>query len=144
MRELYTKIDGYDDQIKPCPFCGSPAELWEYSPIDLVYKKVVMCTNSSDENAEPPKEGCPLYMSAGEFHKSTKIEAINAWNKRHGFNDIYLALDCAMALCDSVPTQLQDHPDEYVAKLGKLVNEDHYYQAIRDGFYKIKEINNIR
>ena len=81
-KELYTKIDGCDDRLKACPFCGSPAELWEYTPNEFMVQKVAMCSNGSDENAEPEIEGCPMYMSTNEFHKSTKREAIEAWNKR--------------------------------------------------------------
>jgi Lar family restriction alleviation protein len=82
MAEEYTKIHGYDDKLKPCPFCGSPAELWQFTLNDINFQKVVMCSNTSDENAEPPEEGCPMYMSTSEFHKATKKEAIEAWNKR--------------------------------------------------------------
>jgi hypothetical protein len=82
MRELYKKITGYDGELKPCPFCGEHAELWEFSPSDELFQKVAMCSNSSDENAEPPIEGCPMYMSTPGFHKGTKREAISAWNKR--------------------------------------------------------------
>ena len=143
MRDTYTKIDGYDDKIKPCPFCGSPSQLWEYSPNESIHQKVVMCTNSSDENAEPTKEGCPLYMSADEFHKSTKTEAIAAWNKREDMTVIYHALECAMALCDSVPTKLQDHDEDYVANIGKLVNEDGYYHLIHQALNKVKLVEQL-
>ena len=82
MRQLYKKIDGFDESLKGCPFCGEHAELWEYSPINGVFQKVARCSNGSDENAEPPIEGCPMYMSTPEFHKETKSEAVKAWNKR--------------------------------------------------------------
>ena len=82
MSELYTKIVGHDDKLKPCPFCGEPAELWEYKPNPYLIQKVAMCSNRSDENENPPREGCPMYMSPDEFHKPTKHEAIAVWNKR--------------------------------------------------------------
>lgn len=70
-KEEYTKIKGWDATLEPCPFCGSPAELWEFT-LAGNSSKSAMCSN----------EECEMYMSNNDFHKSTKNEARNAWNKR--------------------------------------------------------------
>ena len=79
MREEFKKIEGWDYTMEPCPFCGSPAELWEHQLDDGAYRKVVMCSNGGDGLDD---EGCPMYMPPEGFYKATKIEALVAWNTR--------------------------------------------------------------
>lgn len=70
----YRRIDGHDDELLPCPFCGAAAELWEYreSESESSFTKVATCGDSE----------CDMYMSNRDFHKATKREAIKAWNRR--------------------------------------------------------------
>lgn len=77
-KELYHKIDGYDDQLHNCPFCGSKAELWEYSISGDYFQKVAVCSKSEDDDTEE----CPMYMPPDGFYKATKKEAIEVWNTR--------------------------------------------------------------
>jgi Lar family restriction alleviation protein len=68
----YTKIEGFDDQLLPCPFCGSSAELWQRKEGAGNFSKAVTCGDNE----------CEMYMSTNEFHKATKKQAIAAWNRR--------------------------------------------------------------
>ena len=106
MREIYKKIDGHDHLLFPCPFCGSPAELWEYDPSDeILVTKVVMCTKTSDENETPERIGCPLSeVGIVGFHKPTKREAIKAWNARTLRNTV---LDSAIEIVLAEPETIQ-------------------------------------
>lgn len=79
-REEYSKITGWDAVLESCPFCGSPAEMWEYSPNDDYYQKVVMCSNSGDE--DKGTEECPMYIPPSGFYRATKLEAMKIWNTR--------------------------------------------------------------
>jgi hypothetical protein len=79
MREMYRKIDGWDDRLERCPFCGYAAEMWEYEPTPEHYQKVVMCANGGDGQDEPE---CPMYMPPEGFYRATKVDAAEAWNKR--------------------------------------------------------------
>jgi len=80
-RELYRKIET-KESLKPCPFCGAPAELWEFEPTPDYFQKVVMCSNSGDE--EENQEGCPMDMPPSGFYCETKRSAISIWNARDG------------------------------------------------------------
>lgn len=80
VREMYRKISGWDATLEPCPFCGSAAELWEYSPSEDHHQKVVMCSNNGDEDADT--EECPMFMPPDGFYRATKSEARDIWNTR--------------------------------------------------------------
>lgn len=80
VREQYYRINGWDATLEPCPFCGSPAEMWEYSPHDDCHQKVAMCSNGGDE--DNGTDECPMYMPPQGFYKATKLEARNTWNTR--------------------------------------------------------------
>lgn len=59
--------------------------------------------------------------------------------------EVFPALDRAMALCDLIPTKLQNHPDTFVSDIGEAVNgKDGYYSVIRDAFEKVRAINNLK
>jgi hypothetical protein len=75
-KEEFTKIEGWDATLEPCPFCGSKAELWERQTGDHVFQKVACCTKGDDGDE------CPMYLPSEGFYKSTKIEARNIWNMR--------------------------------------------------------------
>lgn len=79
-KEDFKKIEGYDATLEPCPFCGSPAELWEITHTKETANKFGACTNAGDEINDD--EGCPMYMPNDGFYKATKVEAVNEWNKR--------------------------------------------------------------
>ena len=80
MREEYKKLDSVSYfHIKKCPFCGSPAELWEHQLANGTYRKVVMCSNGGDGLDD---EGCPMYMPPDGFYQATKLAAIDIWNNR--------------------------------------------------------------
>ena len=81
-RELYKKIEKWDELLLECPFCGRHAEMWEYEPTPGVFQKAAMCSNDGDEdnNIDP----CPMFMPPDGFYKASKIEAAEEWNKRFG------------------------------------------------------------
>ena len=82
-RDMYRRIEGWDATLEPCPFCGSPAEMWEYEPSPNHYQKVVMCSNNGEaEEYEGERLECPMYMPSDGFYKATKNEARNIWNTR--------------------------------------------------------------
>lgn len=55
--------------LKPCPFCGSKAELHKRDVLDTSY--IVECSNGT----------CPAsYMLGWDYE--TEEEAIEAWNRR--------------------------------------------------------------
>ena len=83
VREMYKKLET-SKHIEPCPFCGYPAELWEYEPVPGHFQKVVMCTNLDNQGEDEDKDdcGCPMYMPPNGFYKATKREAILIWNNR--------------------------------------------------------------
>jgi hypothetical protein len=69
-----------ESRIKPCPFCGSPAEIVE-EEVELTCKTSVTyydiwCTNKE----------CYLSEGAG-WSFNTQEEAINKWNERKNEND---------------------------------------------------------
>lgn len=74
----FTKIEG-NHSLKPCPFCGHDAELWDHEISEGIFVKVAMCTNSGDGFGY---QNCPMYMPNEGFYKSTKREAITIWNTR--------------------------------------------------------------
>ena len=71
MKHDYTEI-GFSGDIKPCPFCGTPAYLNNYEAEENYHRKVVMCSN----------EDCPMDTPPNGFYRSTKIEAVETWNMR--------------------------------------------------------------
>lgn len=79
-REMYHRVNGWDRKLELCPFCGSPAEMWEYEPIPGTYQKVAMCSNNGDENNDV--EPCPMDMPPEGFYRSTKADAAEIWNRR--------------------------------------------------------------
>lgn len=79
-RELYKPIPSWDAELKACPFCGSPAEMWEYEPTENHFQKVAMCGNDGDE--DEGIEPCPMYMPPEGFYRDTKKNAAEAWNRR--------------------------------------------------------------
>lgn len=72
-------------QLDPCPVCGAPADLWEYSkdfkagPIT----RAVMCTNGAAFGPQDDEvhAGCPLYLPPRDFYQATTREAIKYWNQ---------------------------------------------------------------
>ncbi len=72
------------EPVEPCPVCGSPASVWEYSekPTDEV-QRVVMCEKGDDLG---PRDGlvwngCLLYMPPQDFYKATGRDAVRYWNE---------------------------------------------------------------
>lgn len=80
MKDSFKKIDSWESKLKPCPFCGSTAEMWEYKAGGDIYQKVTMCSNAGDGSAG---DECPMYLPPRGFYKSTKREAMEIWNTRH-------------------------------------------------------------
>lgn len=76
--ELYTQIVAHNQALQPCPLCGSPSELWQFSRDDLTASKVVMCSNG-DPVAEI-ESGCPMFMPPEDFYCATQREAASRWN----------------------------------------------------------------
>ena len=85
-KELYTKLEG-QAPLDRCPVCGSPAELWQYSPALLAPStKVGMCTNGDQFGpqlgiAGIVDSGCLLYMPPDDFYRPTIREAAKYWNE---------------------------------------------------------------
>ena len=73
---------GYE--LLPCPFCGSPAELSEYSDGSGYVSKLVACTNGGD--MPDSEDECLMYLPSSVAYKATKREAIEIWNKRADAN----------------------------------------------------------
>lgn len=68
---FYNKI--HCDRIKPCPFCGAAADIYDYKFSETsFFKKVVCCSN----------EDCPMDMPSEGFYRPTKREALAEWNRR--------------------------------------------------------------
>lgn len=66
---LFISFEGYEMNLKPCPFCGGEARL-TYST-DNHRKPYVTCDT-------PKCPGCNPY----QWHFRTETEAIEAWNRR--------------------------------------------------------------
>ena len=64
--------------LLPCPFCGSPAEINEFTEFGKV-SKIVSCTNSGDMGEG---DECIMYFPSAVAYKATKREAIAVWNTR--------------------------------------------------------------
>ena len=69
-------------KLKPCPYCGSPNELWQHEPGTGYAQKVVMCSNSGNEDNDI--EPCPMNMPPEGFYMATRREAIKIANTRQG------------------------------------------------------------
>lgn len=77
---IYHKVE----LLKPCPFCGYPAELNQYTidcGYDRQYIRVLVCCTNSGKDSED-KEECPLYIPAHGFYQRSIEDAICAWNRR--------------------------------------------------------------
>ncbi len=70
-------------QIKDCPCCGSPGELWQYSTSDTApTNKLVMCSNGKRIGPQGDAfQGCPLYMPDRGFYQATIREGVKYWNE---------------------------------------------------------------
>jgi Lar family restriction alleviation protein len=64
--------------LLPCPFCGSPAEINEFTDFGQV-SKIVSCTNSGEMGES---DECVMYFPSAVAYKATKREAIAIWNSR--------------------------------------------------------------
>jgi hypothetical protein len=61
-------------ELKPCPFCGGPSQFEEITPDKYPHTTwSVGCANGDED--------CIAYQMTARF--SRKIEAAEAWNKRH-------------------------------------------------------------
>lgn len=58
------------EQLKPCPFCGSKAEL-----LDMGWPHKVYCT------------GCGANVTGLQFGEDGDVQAIMKWNRRASEND---------------------------------------------------------
>lgn len=66
-------------ELAACGFCGSPANMWQYTNALEVVTFAVMCSLS--ESASPSGDDCPLFMPPDSFYADRKIEAANYWNR---------------------------------------------------------------
>lgn len=64
--------------LLPCPFCGAPGELNEYTELGSS-SKMASCSNAGDGELA---EECVMYLPSSVAYKATKREAIAVWNKR--------------------------------------------------------------
>lgn len=78
-KDIYQKVEGFDHKLKPCPFCGHHAELWDLQRSEKVFVKVAMCSNNGEGFGD---DDCPMYMPNEGFYKARKREAIEVWNTR--------------------------------------------------------------
>ena len=79
MKEEFLQLKT-NESIKPCPYCGAENELWQHDAGHGHAQKVVMCSNSGDE--DNGIEPCPMNMPPEGFYMATKREAIKAANSR--------------------------------------------------------------
>lgn len=68
----YDVLDDKNNKLKPCPFCGGEAELYESKECWRIY-----CI---DEN----NVDCILGALDYDYMKPSRDEAIKAWNTRKG------------------------------------------------------------
>jgi hypothetical protein len=79
----YTKIEGKDSTMEPCPVCGSKAELWRFSEDkDEPVSHVVMCSHDGaiGQRDTVVLDGCLLVMPPDDFYQPRQAQAINYWN----------------------------------------------------------------
>ena len=60
-----------NEELKPCPFCGGEAEVFDLQHENAGTYWIVCCKGSSTNCAYE-----------GHFDKPTREEAISAWNRR--------------------------------------------------------------
>lgn len=72
------------EHLEPCPCCGSPAELWQYSVSPTApTTKLGMCSNGDRIGPQDgiAYEGCPLFMPNDNFFRDTIRDAVRYWNE---------------------------------------------------------------
>lgn len=79
MREGDFRTIETNEELLPCPFCGSEAELVEFKVGPDWFRKLVCCTNHGGFDGH---NECQLYLPSTAAYRSTKREAIDCWNTR--------------------------------------------------------------
>jgi hypothetical protein len=77
--KTYKQVPYHAEPILPCNFCGSPANMWQYTDALDVVTFTVMC--SLDEEQSPTGDDCPLFTPPNEFYAATKRQAAKYWNE---------------------------------------------------------------
>lgn len=67
-------------RLKPCPACGSKAQLFGVWP--QVKEYVICCTHGEALGNQDPNfvPGCPMYLPRREFHQDSIEGAVEFWN----------------------------------------------------------------
>jgi len=76
--------------LLPCPFCGSDAEINEFTEHGQT-SKIVSCTNSGNFGET---DECVMYFPSPVAYKATKREAIAIWNARSPMVNVSVAHPC--------------------------------------------------
>jgi hypothetical protein len=67
------------EPLEPCPACGSPAELWQFSETkDDIVSRFACCSRTFPIG--PLEDGCPL-SSSPKIKQATARQAISVWNE---------------------------------------------------------------
>lgn len=116
-------------KLKPCPFCGGEATMWDdgiYMPvIDPDTGAVVDCRDEEPEGCVIECKNCPAQIvenkKTGESEAELEQRAIKAWNRRDG--------EYIMRLIDA---------DAAKAELLRMVGDIHgwgeFFDGIRSGY----------
>ena len=127
-------------EMLPVVFIKGHAQ--DYKDADLYdISETFECYEDSFEKVEKYYSEAELQEIQAELEERFKqrLEA-RLLEQREADALIYFnALDCAMQICDTTPTHLQEHEDSQVSGIGKLVNEHGYYQIINSAYEKAKE-----
>lgn len=102
--------------LLPCPFCGSPAEMNEFTEFGKV-SKVVSCTNSGDIGEG---DECVMYFPSSVAYKATKREAIAVWNARA---PVAVELFPPPSIGDVKPAQAAAIPEQWTQMVAELAND---------------------
>lgn len=73
------------EQIKPCPFCGDEATLYQRKSSSSTHLILRVYCCSAECNAE--SGAFPCEIESIEKYDEARAEAIKAWNQRHGESD---------------------------------------------------------
>ena len=69
-----------ETELKPCPFCGGKANVYEYEAEQAIYDKDTLGFLDIERSARYGC-GCPV-CGCIIADKTSKEQAINAWNRR--------------------------------------------------------------
>lgn len=128
---------GKEQELRPCPFCGSPAEI-EHTWIPRSSECLAICSNPHcvAHNIEQDEQGgwcCDTYNS--------EADAIAAWNRRApavAAGGVTEALRSAMGMCEQyadfirrVPAaEIEQHP--YLPELEQVIEVARAHLAVGD------------